>query len=145
MLKISLMDQSDLEFAYEIEKEVNPTPWSKKNFFSSFEVGHNSIVCKHENNLIGFAIFSLVKEESHLLNIAVTKSWHRKGAGSLLMNTLIKQSKVLGAQKVFLEVRSKNFNAISFYKKYKFIQDALRINYYAGSNPDDAVMMSLDI
>ena len=47
MLKISLMDQSDLELAYEIEKEVNPTPWSKKNFFSSFEVGHNSIVCKH--------------------------------------------------------------------------------------------------
>ena len=62
MLKISLMDQSDLEFAYEIEKEVNPTPWTKKNFFSSFEVGHNSIVCKHENNLIGFAIFSLVKD-----------------------------------------------------------------------------------
>ena len=29
MLKISLMDQSDLELAYEIEKEVNPTPWSK--------------------------------------------------------------------------------------------------------------------
>ena len=87
MLKISLMDQSDLEIAYEIEKEANPTPWSKKNFFSSFEVGHNSIVCKHENNLIGFAIFSLVKEESHLLNIAVTKSWHRKGAGSCLLYT----------------------------------------------------------
>mgnify|MGYP007000438288 CR=1 len=30
-------------------------------------------------------------------------------------------------------------------KKYKFVQHALRINYYAGSNPDDAVMMSLDI
>ena len=38
MLKISLMDQSDLENAYKIEKEVNPTPWSKNNFFSSFEV-----------------------------------------------------------------------------------------------------------
>ena len=145
MLKISLMDQSDLEFAYEIEKEVNPTPWSKKIFFSSFEVGHNSIICKHEKNLIGFAIFSLVKEESHLLNIAVTKSWHRKGAGSLLMDTIIKQSKVLGAKKVFLEVRSKNSNAVSFYRKYKFVQDALRINYYGGNNPDDAVMMSLDI
>ncbi len=145
MLNISLMGQSDLEIAYEIEKEVNPTPWTKKNFFSSFEVGHNSIICKHDKNLIGFAIFSLVKEESHLLNIAVTKSWHRKGAGSLLMDTLIKQSKVLGAKKVFLEVRSKNFNAISFYRKYKFVQDALRINYYGGNNPDDAVMMSLDI
>ena len=61
------------------------------------------------------------------------------------ISLIIKQSKVLGAKKVFLEVRSKNFNAISFYKKYKFVQDALRINYYAGNNPDDAVMMSLDI
>ena len=47
MLKISLMDQSDLEIAYEIEKEANPTPWSKKNFFSSFEVGHNSIAVSY--------------------------------------------------------------------------------------------------
>ena len=62
------------------------------------------------------------------------------GAGSFGLECLSR-----GAKKVFLEVRSKNFNAISFYKKYKFVQDALRINYYAGNNPDDAVMMSLDI
>ena len=145
MLKISLMDQSDLENAYKIEKEVNPTPWSKNNFFSSFEVGHNSLICKDNKNLIGFAIFSLVKKESHLLNIAVTKGWHRKGAGSLLMDTVIKQSKALGAKKIFLEVRSKNLDAISFYKKYKFLQDAIRVNYYGGDNSDDAVLMSLDI
>ena len=46
MYKISLMDPSDLEASYDIEKRTNPSPWSKENFFSSFEVGHKSLVCK---------------------------------------------------------------------------------------------------
>lgn len=145
MFKISLMDQSDLEIAYKIEKEVNPTPWSKNNFFSSLEVGHHSMVCKEGSKIVGFIIYSFVKNESHLLNISVKKKWQGRGAGKLLMDTLLKQSKALGACKIFLEVRSKNIKAIGFYKKYKFTKDAVRLNYYSGKNPDDAVLMSLNI
>ena len=145
MFKISLMDQSDLEIAYKIEKEVNPTPWSKNNFFSSLEVGHHSMVCKEGRQIVGFIIYSFVKNESHLLNISVKKKWQGRGAGKLLMDTLLKQSKALGACKIFLEVRSKNIKAIGFYKKYKFTKDAVRLNYYSGKNPDDAVLMSLNI
>ena len=145
MFKISLMDYSNLEEAYKIELETNPAPWSKDNFFSSFEVGHNSIVCKEDKKIIGFLIFSLIKKESHLLNIAVLEDWQRRGSGQMLMDTFIKQSKVLGADKIYLEVRSKNLKAINFYKKYKFVKDAIRSNYYTGNNPDDAVLMSLDI
>ena len=145
MFKISLMDYSNLEEAYKIELETNPAPWSKDNFFSSFEVGHNSIVCKKDLKIIGFLIFSLIQNESHLLNIAVLEKWQRKGSGKMLMNAFIKQSQVLGARKIFLEVRSKNTNAINFYSKFNFMKDAIRSNYYTGSNPDDAVLMSLDI
>ena len=95
MYKISLMDQSDLEAAYEIEKKTNLSPWSKENFFSSFEVGHRSLVCKLENIIIGFVIFSNFKKESHLLSIAVDKDLQRKGAGSLLLKSMIRQSKAL--------------------------------------------------
>ena len=95
MLKISLMDQSDLDEAYKIEKQVNPTPWSKENFYSSFEIGHHSLICKADSRLIGFIIFSIVKREAHLLNIGIIKDWQNKGAGSLLLESLIKQSKVL--------------------------------------------------
>ena len=63
----------------------------------------------------------------------------------MLLKSLIKQSKVLGAKKVFLEVRSKNYNAIFFYTKYNFLKDAIRANYYSGSDPDDAILMSLEI
>ena len=145
MYKISLMDQSDLEAAYEIEKKTNLSPWSKENFFSSFEVGHRSLVCKLENIIIGFVIFSSFKKESHLLSIAVDKDLQRKGAGSLLLKSMIRQSKALGAKRILLEVRMRNKSAIDFYKKFKFVEDAIREGYYTGSNPDDALLMSLDI
>lgn len=145
MFKISLMDRLDLEDAYKIELETNPSPWSKDNFFSSYEVGHKSLVCKYNDVIIGFLIFSLIKKESHLLNIAVQKKWQKKGAGKILMDVFIKQSKAMGAKKAFLEVRSKNKIAINFYNKFNFLKDAVRTNYYTGSDKDDAVLMSLDL
>ena len=145
MFKISLMDHLDLEDAYNIELETNPSPWSKDNFFSSFEVGHKSLVCKYNDVIMGFLIFSLIKKESHLLNIAVLKEWQERGAGTILMDVFIKQSKAMGATKAFLEVRSKNATAINFYYKFNFLKDAVRTNYYTGSNIDDAILMSLDL
>jgi ribosomal-protein-alanine N-acetyltransferase len=145
MYKVSLMDHSDLKEAYEIEKQTNPSPWSKENFFSSYEVGHKSLVCRIDNIIVGFIIFSVIKKEIHLLNIAVHTRHQKKGIGSLLMVTMLKQASVMGVSKVYLEVRSKNEKAILFYKKYNFIKDAVRVNYYTGKNSDDAVLMSLAI
>tara|TARA_B100000676_G_scaffold116329_2_gene115750 strand:- start:633 stop:1052 length:420 start_codon:yes stop_codon:yes gene_type:complete len=139
------MDHSDLKEAYEIEKQTNPSPWSKENFFSSYEVGHKSLVCRIDNIIIGFIIFSVIRKEIHLLNIAVHFEHQKKGVGSLLMDSMLKQASVMGVSKVYLEVRSKNEKAILFYKKYNFIQDAVRVNYYTGENSDDAVLMSLAI
>ena len=145
MYKVSLMDHSDLKEVYEIEKQTNPSPWSKENFFSSYEVGHKSLVCRINNVIVGFIIFSVINKEIHLLNIAVHTEHQKKGIGSLLMETMLKQASVMGVLKVYLEVRSKNEKAILFYKKYNFIKDAVRVNYYTGENSDDAVLMSLAI
>ena len=145
MYKVSLMDHSDLKEVYEIEKQTNPSPWSKENFFSSYEVGHKSLVCRINNVIVGFIIFSVINKEIHLLNIAVHTEHQKKGIGSLLMETMLKQASAMGVLKVYLEVRSKNEKAILFYKKYNFIKDAVRVNYYTGENSDDAVLMSLAI
>ena len=145
MFKISLMDRHDLEDAYKIELETNPSPWSKDNFFSSFEVGHKSLVCKYNDVIIGFLIFTINKKERQQKKIAVQKKWQKKRAGKILMDVFIKQSKAMGAKKAFLEVRSKNEIAINFYNKFNFLKDAVRTNYYTGSDKDDAVLMSLDL
>ena len=145
MYKISLLDINDLEEAYEIEVLTNPSPWSIDNFKSSFEVGHHGLVCKEDNKMLGFLIFSPIKPEAHLLSIAVIETQQYKGIGSLLLKSMISQCKAMGINQVFLEVRTSNEKAIGFYQKYGFKKDAIRENYYSGDIPEDALLMSLGL
>ena len=145
MYKISLLDISDLDEAYEIEVLTNPSPWSFDNFKSSFEVGHHGLVCKEDNKMLGFLIFSPIKPEAHLLSIAVIETQQYKGIGSLLLKSMISQCKAMGINQVFLEVRASNEKAIGFYQKYGFKKDAIRENYYSGDIPEDALLMSLGL
>ena len=145
MYKISLLDISDLDEAYEIEVLTNPSPWSIDNFKSSFEVGHHGLVCKEDNKMLGFLIFSPIKPEAHLLSIAVIETQQYKGIGSLLLKSMISQCKAMGINQVFLEVRASNEKAIGFYQKYGFKKDAIRENYYSGDIPEDALLMSLGL
>ena len=66
MYKISLMGFSDLEEAYKIELDVNHSPWKYETFLSSFEVGHKGLICKNDNQMIGFIIFSPITPEAHI-------------------------------------------------------------------------------
>ena len=143
MHKISLLDINDLEEAYEIELLTNPSPWSFDNFKSSFEVGHQGLVCKEEGKILGFLIFSAIRPEAHLLSIAVKETQQTKGIGSLLLKSMINQCKVMGINQVFLEVRVSNEKAIAFYQKNGFEKDAIRDKYYSGDIPEDALLMSL--
>lgn len=145
MYKISLLDINDLEEAYEIEVLTNPSPWSIDNFKSSFEVGHHGLVCKEDNKMLGFLIFSPIKPEAHLLSIAVIETQQYKGIGSLLLKSMLSQCKAMGINQVFLEVRASNEKAIGFYQKYGFKKDAIRENYYSGDIPEDALLMSLGL
>ncbi|MDA7697125.1 ribosomal protein S18-alanine N-acetyltransferase [Gammaproteobacteria bacterium] len=145
MYKISLLDINDLEEAYEIEVLTNPSPWSIDNFKSSFEVGHHGLVCKEDNKMLGFLIFSPIKPEAHLLSIAVIETQQYKGIGSLLLKSMVSQCKAMGINQVFLEVRASNEKAIGFYQKYGFKKDAIRENYYSGDIPEDALLMSLGL
>ena len=145
MYKISLLDINDLEEAYEIEVLTNPSPWSIDNFKSSFEVGHHGLVCKEDNKMLGFLIFSPIKPEAHLLSIAVIETQQYKGIGSLLLKSMMSQCNAMGINQVFLEVRASNEKAIGFYQKYGFKKDAIRENYYSGDIPEDALLMSLGL
>ena len=93
--------------------------------------------------LIGAAVDVVVKQEAHLLNIAVDKNYHRKGIGSILINHLKTQVQAMGINLITLEVRVSNSSAISFYKKHNFMEDAIRANYYSKPKPEDALLMSV--
>ncbi len=133
---------SDLDQITRIEKETNEYPWSLNNFESSLDAGNSSIVLKDRKNIIGYAFFSVIGTDSHLLNITISENYQGKGFGKKILKKVLLQSKVLGATIVFLEVRVSNLRAISFYEKFGFKRDAIRYNYYAGSPKEDALLMS---
>ena len=144
MYKISLMGLNDLEEAYKIELEVNPSPWKYETFLSSFEIGHKGLICKNDNRMIGFIIFSPISPEAHILSISVRNEMQSKGIGTLLLKSMLDQCKVMNYKKIFLEVRVSNEKAINFYEKFGFSKDAIRNNYYT-DNSEDALLMSLSI
>ena len=138
------MGLSDLDEAYKIEVDVNPSPWKYETFLSSFEVGHKGLICKNDNQMIGFIIFSPIIPEAHILSISVRNEMQSKGIGTLLLKSMLDQCKVMNYKKIFLEVRVSNFRAINFYEKFGFSKDAIRNNYYT-DNSEDALLMSLSI
>ena len=138
------MGFSDLEEAYKIELDVNPSPWKYETFLSSFEVGHKGLICKKDNLMIGFIIFSTISPEAHILSISVRNEMQSKGIGTLLLKSMLDQCKVMNYKKIFLEVRVSNEKAINFYGKFGFSKDAIRNNYYT-DNSEDALLMSLSI
>jgi len=144
MYKISLMGLNDLEEAYKIELDVNPSPWRYETFLSSFEVGHKGLICKKDNLMIGFIIFSPISPEAHILSISVRNEMQSKGIGTMLLKSMLDQCKVMNYKKIFLEVRVSNEKAINFYEKFGFSKDAIRNNYYT-DNSEDALLMSLSI
>ena len=106
------------------------------------EAGNSSIVLKNKKNILGYAFFSVIGTDSHLLNITVSKNYQGRGYGKKILEKVLFQSKVLGATIVFLEVRVSNYRAIDFYEKFGFKRDAIRYNYYDGSPKEDALLMS---
>ena len=143
--KIRPASSGDIDSIVEIENSTNLMPWTKAQFISSMEVGHYSTVLEYDKAVIGFAIFSPVIPESHLLNIAIDPAYHQKGMGDKLLKHVILQNKAVGVKVITLEVRVSNLIAINLYEKNGFYKDAIRQNYYSGPEKEDAFLMSLEI
>ena len=142
-MKIRPASSDDLSMILAIENLTNQIPWTKEQFISSVEVGHYSVVLESQEGVLGFAIYSPIVPESHLLNIAIAPNHQGHGLGRKLLQKVIMQNKILGVKSITLEVRVSNNSAISLYESEGFVKDAIRANYYSGDPKEDAVLMSL--
>ena len=135
----------DFSAIVEIENVTNQLPWTKQQFISSMEVGHHSLVLEESGMVVGFAIYSPIIPESHLLNIAIDPAHQGKGFGKNLLQHVILQNETMGVKIISLEVRVSNKTAINLYENLGFSKDAIRPNYYSGSPKEDALLMSIKI
>lgn len=127
----------DLETIYQIELKSFKNPWSYENYINELGIPFSYIItAKIEKEIIGFALFWIVKDQIHLNKIAVIGKYRRMGVAAALIDYIITRFRE-GAKIIYLEVREKNSGARRFYEKLGFRENGVRKNYY----PDDNAVM----
>ncbi|MBO7127973.1 ribosomal protein S18-alanine N-acetyltransferase [bacterium] len=107
-------------------------------------VQHEVFAVLRKEKLAGFLILSAVLDEAEILEVAVSESQRRNGIGSELMDEVFVWCAENGISHIFLEVRESNFPARAYYKKYGFVENGLRKNYYRDP-VENAVLMSKEL
>jgi len=136
-LKLRKFSLSDLDQITEIEKVSFPpgTVYSKSYFeklYHSYPQGF--LIAEILGKIIGYAIGQIKGNSAQIISIAVLPDWRKKGIGTKLFNSLLDFFKKEGAKEIFLHVRTKNQEAISFYQNLGFeILEEIK-NYYPDGN-----------
>lgn len=137
----------DVSLLCELERSLNTSPWSEKNFFTSLKSGHLCLGIRQAQTWIAYAVCSIVLDEAELLLIGVAKNVQGRGLGKALLAAMLELLKRT-TRSVFLEVRASNTVAIQLYESLGFNCVGQRPGYYppAGKskNREDALIFALE-
>ncbi len=138
--------REDLPGIYEMELELFPnSPWPQDSFRYELEENPFAVLftAEEDGEIAGFADLWITYDNAQLADIGVAKKYQRRGIAGQLMDRCIEESKKNGCEYLTLEVRVSNDPAIALYRKYGFIQAAVRKGYY--ENGEDAWLMVLPV
>ena len=140
--EISRMNDEDVPFVYEIEKDTFSDIWSEGTYKNHKDgKGQSYYVAKTDGKVAAYCVVMQVLDECEILRIAVGKPYRRNGIGEKLLVTAMKKASEAGARLFYLEVRESNQPAINLYRKLGFTETGRRDAYY--SRPvENAVLMS---
>lgn len=142
MIEIREMQFDDLESVMEIENANFSKPWTETGFFT-FLIRDDTLflVAAEDDHILGYCGIVMVQEEGDITNVSVAKNVQNMGIGQRLMEELLMRTKEKGIQKIFLEVRESNQQAIHVYEKIGFKQISIRKNYYESPVENGLVML----
>jgi len=136
------MEPRDLIAVWEIEKLCFSIPWKKNAFL--IEITDNRcaryFVAHTDGKVIGYGGMWLMIDEAHITNIAVHPSFRKKGVGHAILKALADESLRNDADKMTLEVRVSNREALNLYESMGFVGAGVRKRYYS-DNDEDALIM----
>jgi len=142
------MTPASLDGVMALEVDVYPFPWSRGNFADSLVSGYTAwSLNRPAGELLGYCVAMAGLAEMHLLNITVAPAFRRQGHARGMLSALVRHCVGVGAERLWLEVRTSNVQARAAYARLGFSEMGRRKGYYpapAGSR-EDAVVMSLDV
>jgi [ribosomal protein S18]-alanine N-acetyltransferase len=148
MIRFAPLGVSDLDTLLAIETAAYPFPWSRGNFIDSLNAGY--LARKRVDatgQWLGYFIAMPGVLEVHLLNLTVAPPHQGRGHARAMLDELVRESRALGAQRLWLEVRTSNERAQAIYRRYGFRDVGLRRGYYPAGPlaRENAIVMSLTL
>ena len=140
------MREQDLDAVIAIEHSAYPFPWTQGIFRDCLRVGYPAWVLHDDGGIIGYGVLSIAADEAHLLNICIDPRMQGRGYGRRLLRSLLRIAREGGAQRIFLEVRPSNPQAVALYQDEGFNEIGRRPRYYpAYRGREDAIVMALEL
>ena len=101
------------------------------------------LVAEEREQIVGHAVASLVDDVAELQRIAVAAEHRRAGVATDLLNEVLALAAAGGADRVLLEVREDNAEALGFYAAEGFVEVDRRARYYADGSTAVVLRRSL--
>lgn len=152
LYRITNVNEDDLSAICNIENKSFKFPWSKqaiidqitnKNAYNRSIYSDNNSSNSNGTILVGYIFGYIVLDDIYISNICIHPDFLKRKLASILLENLFLNAKILNVKSIFLEVRKSNFAALSLYKKFQFIEDGERKNFY--SDGESAILMHKDI
>ena len=139
----------ELPLLYEIETASYSNPWPFDAFRRELKLPFSRILAARNSGgegppLLGYCVLWVIRDEAHVLNLAVHPESRRQGVASTVLRAAIGAALKLGARILYLEVRRSNDAAQKLYEGFGFRQVGVRPRYYE-DNREDALVMLLEI
>lgn len=141
MITIRRMMQDDVDRAAEIEKDNFSKPWTKRDFQEALQLSYAFYyIAEEEGKIIGICGLRNIAGEGEVTNVAVDRSFRRRGAAKLLLAEVLREGKKQGIEAFTLEVRAGNEAAIRLYETFGFQKNGFRKNFYENPTEDALIM-----
>jgi ribosomal-protein-alanine N-acetyltransferase len=140
------LEAEHLDDVEEIERASYPTPWSRAMFAAELRKPGSLALGAFldDDTIVGYAFVSRYVDAWHVMNIAVTPSYRRRGIATTLLERLLEVTAGDPRRGHTLEVRVSNVGAIRLYESLGFQSRGIRRGYYT-DNREDALIMWRDV
>lgn len=140
------MRQADVPQVTAIEVRAYAFPWTAGIFRDCLSAGHHCWIADSVDGPLGYGVLSIGADEAHLLNLCVDPRLQGRGLGRRLLRRMVDLARWHMADRIFLEVRPSNPQAIALYHDEGFNEIGRRPRYYpAKGGREDAIVMALEL
>lgn len=137
------MIRADIYRVLEIERLSFEFPWTEEDFIQCFRNKKivPTVAEDKDGSIIGFMFYELHEDHIHVINFAVHPSFKRKNVATTMVNKLIEKLSENRRNRIMMEVRETNLDALLFFKLHGFKAVSILRSYYDDSDEDAYLMV----